>query len=176
MSIADMGYEPCFIGGPAERARLGEVWHTIRACGAPASVAGRVRALVGAPFSELIHLFNAAACYIGPDTGTSHLAVHCGTPTITILLRPKGREEGDRFGDFFPYPDGYLTSPYRCVCTTKAQFRRSGTFATVRTSVLGAFVSMMHEVHTGGRLMVEADRSPAGTTSQGRDRPVRPSA
>jgi hypothetical protein len=110
-------------------------------------VAGRIRILVDeAPFDRLIDRFTTAACYIGPDTGTSHLAIHCGTPTVTILLRPAVPEEGDRFGDFFPYPDGYLRSPYRAVCTTKAEFRRSGPGATVRPAVLRAWVSLMSEI------------------------------
>jgi ADP-heptose:LPS heptosyltransferase len=148
VSIAELGYEPCFVGGPAERGKLSEVWHAIHASGASDSVAGRISTLVGeVPFGELVDIFSEAACYIGPDTGTSHLAVHCGTPTVTILLRPGVAEEEDRFGDFFPYPDGYLKSPYRCVCTTKGEFRRSGTPATVRKAVLSAFVSMMSEIY-----------------------------
>nr|WP_062339433.1 glycosyltransferase family 9 protein [Herbidospora sakaeratensis] len=141
--IAELGFEPCFVGGPAERGRLGEVRDAIRAT-SPAE--SGFRTLVGdTSFGELIELFAGAACYIGPDTGTSHLAVHLGTPTVTILLRPAEPEEGDRFGDFFPYPDGYLTSPYRPVCTTKAEFRRSGPRTTVRDAVLHAFVGLMRE-------------------------------
>jgi hypothetical protein len=146
VSIAELGYEPCFVGGPAERSALDAVWSAIQATGAPDTVAGRIRTLVDAvPFAELVDVFREAASYIGPDTGTSHLAVHCGTPTLTILLRPAVVEEGDRFGDFFPYPDGYLTTPYRCVCITKAEFRRLGPRATVRGAVLDAFVDLMTE-------------------------------
>jgi ADP-heptose:LPS heptosyltransferase len=149
VSIAELRYEPCLVGGPAERDRLPEVRRAISATGAPPAVAVRIRTLVNeAPFADLIDRFTTAACYIGPDTGTSHLAVHCGTPTVTILLRPAEPEEGDRFGDFFPYPDGYLRSPYRPVCTTKEEFRRSGPHASVRPAVLRAFVSVMSETWT----------------------------
>lgn len=146
VSIAELGYEPCFVGGPAERGKLGEVWRAIHASGASNVLAGRISTLVDqVPFGQLADIFSEAACYIGPDTGTSHLAVHCGTPTVTILLRPADAEEEDRFGDFFPYPDGYLKSAYRCVCTTKAELHRSGPHATLRTAVLSAFNRIMTE-------------------------------
>jgi hypothetical protein len=145
--IAELGYQPCFVGGPAERGKLAEVRYAIHTAGASEAVAERIRILVDEiPFVELIDRFTSAACYIGPDTGTSHLAVHCGTPAVTILLRPADPEEGDRFGDFFPYPDGYLKSPYRPVCTTKVEFRQSGPDATVRSAVFRAFISMMDEI------------------------------
>ncbi len=148
VSVAELGYEPCFIGGPAERSKLGAVWRAIHASGASNSIASHIRTLVDeVPFGQLVDIFSKAACYIGPDTGTSHLAVHCGTPTVTILLREERANEEDRFGDFFPYPDGYLKTPYRCVCTTKAEFHRSGASATVREAVLSAFVSMMSETY-----------------------------
>ncbi|MFI0482815.1 glycosyltransferase family 9 protein [Actinomadura sp. 9N215] len=143
--IAELGYRPCFVGGPAERDRVGEVRQAIRRAGASASAAARIRTLVDeVPFAELVERFESAACYIGPDTGTSHLAVQCGTPTVTILLRPIVPEE-DRFGDFFPYPDGYLKTPYRPVCTTRFDFRQSGSDAVLRDAVFKAFISIMDE-------------------------------
>jgi ADP-heptose:LPS heptosyltransferase len=152
--IIEMGYDPCFIGGPAERRRLGELRQAISDADLPRSVAGRIRTLVDAvPLGELIDAFRTAACYIGPDTGTSHLAVHWGTPTVTILLRPAGSDEEDRFGDFFPYPDGYVTTPLRYVCTTKAEFRRTGPSASVSTDVLSTFASIMTEASS---IMTEA--------------------
>jgi hypothetical protein len=151
VSIAALGFEPCFVGGPAELGKIDEIRHAIHATGASDSVVGRFKTLVDeVPFVELIELFAGVACYIGPDTGTSHLAVHCGTPTVTILLRPAEPEDGDRFGDFFPYPDGYLRSPYRPVCTTKAEFRCSGSGATLRSAVLSAFVSVVGNTRQRG--------------------------
>lgn len=141
VSIATLGFEPCFVGGPAEVGRLDEIRRAVRAADASDSV---IRTLIHeVPFGDLIEVFTRAACYIGPDTGTSHLAVHCGTPTVAILLRPAEPEDGDRFGDFFPYPDGYLASPYRSVCTTKAEFRCSGAGAPLRAAVFSAFVDVV---------------------------------
>jgi ADP-heptose:LPS heptosyltransferase len=94
-------------------------------------------------FKSLIGLFCRARYYVGPDTGTSHLSYWIGTPTITLLLHNMGTEESDRFGDFFPYPEDFLDTPYRCICTTKAKFHLWDNSVGIRPLVFEAFCDLM---------------------------------
>jgi len=142
--IASSGYTVCFIGGPAEESLNSELHSLLKAMGKDGIDSSRIVVMINSiSFNGLIGLFCRAACYIGPDTGTSHLAYWVGTPTITLLLHNKGTEESDRFGDFFPYPEGFLSTPYRCICTTKAKFHmRDGTMG-IRPQVWSAFNDLM---------------------------------
>jgi Glycosyltransferase family 9 (heptosyltransferase) len=138
--ITNSGYTVCFTGGPAEAHLIGELRSLIEKGRASATrKAHIVVAINQLSFKSLIGLFSRAVCYIGPDTGTSHLAYWLGTPTITLLLHNAGTEEGDRFGDFFPYPEIFLPTPYRCVCATKAKFHMRDGSAGIRMEVSAAF-------------------------------------
>jgi hypothetical protein len=138
--IASSGYTVCFTGGPAEAHLIGELHCLIEKGRARGIRKGRIVVSINKlSFKSLVGLFGRAVCYIGPDTGTSHLAYWLGTPTITLLLHNDGTEEGDRFGDFFPYPEGFLPTPYRCICTTKARFHMRDGSAGIRTEVFAAF-------------------------------------
>jgi|SRR5687767_389311 len=138
--ITNSGYAVCFTGGPAEAHLIGELQCLIEKGRASGTRKARILLSINQlSFRSLIGLFNRAVCYIGPDTGTSHLAYWLGTPMITLLLRNDGTEEGDRFGDFFPYPDNLLPTPYRCVCATKAKFHMRDGSAGIRMEVFAAF-------------------------------------
>jgi heptosyltransferase-3 len=58
-------------------------------------------------FSQVACLISRAALYVGPDTGTTHLAAATGTPTIALF----GPSNPVRWG---PWPAGYasIESPY----------------------------------------------------------------
>lgn len=55
-------------------------------------------------FSALMGVFQQARLYIGPDTGTTHLAIALGLKSIVLFAN----NIPARFGDYFPYPDTYL--------------------------------------------------------------------
>jgi hypothetical protein len=142
--IANGGYTVCITGGPAEAYLIDEL-HCLLEIGR-ASGTKKARIVVSVnqlPFKSLIGLFGRAVCYIGPDTGTSHLAYWLGTPTIALLLHNDGTEEGDRFGDFFPYPENFLPTPYRYICATKAKFHMRDGSAGIRMEVFAAFNELM---------------------------------
>jgi hypothetical protein len=138
--ITNSGYTVFFTGGPAEAHLIGELHCLIEKGRASGTRKARIVVSINQlSFKSLIGLFNRAVCYIGPDTGTSHLAYWLGTPTITLLLHNDGTEEGDRFGDFFPYPEIFLPTPCRCVCATKAKFHMRDGSAGIRMQVYAAF-------------------------------------
>lgn len=142
--IANRGYTVCLIGGPAEEPLIPELHSLIEKQRNGSSSEVKIVVLINRfSFTSLIGWFGRAHCYIGPDTGTSHLAYWIGTPTITLLLHNRGTEEGDRFGDFFPYPDSFLDTPYRCICTTKANFHMWNDPVGIRPQVFGAFCDLM---------------------------------
>src|SRR5262249_24382118 len=134
--ITNKGYTVCFIGGPAEEPLIPDLEVLIRKREGESHTDARIVLLINQiKFDALIGLFYQARCYIGPDTGTSHLSYWLGTPTISLLLHNSGTEEGDRFGDFFPYPDDFMDTPYRCVCTTKAKFHLLNNSVGIRAQV-----------------------------------------
>ena len=134
----------CLIGGPAEESLSLDLRLSIEGSVDRSSNEAPILVLINQiPFNLLIELFRRARCYIGPDTGTSHLAYWIGTPTVTLLLHNRGTEEGDRFGDFFPYPEGFLDTSYRCICTTKAKFHLWDNSAGIRPQVFEAFCDLM---------------------------------
>lgn len=142
--IAERGYTVCFIGGPAEEPLIPDLRSLIEKRGDGSPTDARIIVLINQlSFNSLIGLFCRAQCYIGPDTGTSHLAYWIGTPTITLLLHNSGTEESDRFGDFFPYPEDFLDTPYRCICTTKAKFHLWDNSVGIRPQVFEAFRDLM---------------------------------
>jgi hypothetical protein len=144
--IAESGYTVCFTGGPAEEDLSPELHRMIeeKRDGSPEDI--RILVLINQlSFNALVGLFGQACCYIGPDTGTSHLAYWLGTPTITLLLHNRGTEEGDRFGDFFPYPAHFLGTPYKCVCTTKAKFHLRDGSVGIRPQVFAVFRDLMRD-------------------------------
>jgi heptosyltransferase-3 len=69
--------------------------------------AGTVNLCGRLSFPQVACLISRAALYVGPDTGTTHLAAATGTPTIALF----GPSNPVRWG---PWPAGYasLESPY----------------------------------------------------------------
>lgn len=142
--IANSGYTVCFTGGPAEEHLIPELHCLIEKNKTSLVRETSIVVLINdLSFKFLIALFDRAQCYIGPDTGTSHLAYWLGTPTITLLLHNSGTEEGDRFGDFFPYPKDFLQTPYRCICTSKDKFHMRDGSVGIRPQVWAAFNDLM---------------------------------
>lgn len=140
--IANKGYTVYFTGGPNEEKFIPELDHLIEENKLSAR-SFRTRPIIIAinqiSFKDIIALFQQASCYIGPDTGGSHLAYWVGIPIVTILQRDEQMEGYHRLGDFFPYPENVLKTPYRCVWATLDQFHlRNGSFG-VRHEVWEAF-------------------------------------
>jgi hypothetical protein len=152
--ISNKGYTACFTGGPAEAHLIGELHSLIESGQVSGTSPGRIVVSIDQlSFTSLVGLFSRAVCYIGPDTGTSHLAYWLRTPTITLLLHNDGTEEGDRFGDFFPYPKGFLPTPFRCICATKRKFHMRDGSAGIRMQVYAAFEELM-ETRPDGEISV----------------------
>jgi hypothetical protein len=144
--IAESGRPVCITGGPAEATLAPELRQLIeegkKTHGAVHAEKISV-AINELPFESLIGLFQKAACYIGPDTGGSHLAYWAGAPTITILHQDPKLEAYHRLGDFFPYPADVLQTPYRCVWATLDEFHLQNGSAGVRHKVWAAFEDLM---------------------------------
>jgi len=142
--IAELGYTICIVGGPAEERLVADFESLLNLHVSASMHSSQILLLINQiSFSYLIGMFGSAMCYIGPDTGSSHLAYWLGTPTITLLLHNDANEEGDRFGDFFPYPNGFLPTPYRCVCAPKRIFHMIDGSEGIRTQVFSAFLELM---------------------------------
>jgi heptosyltransferase-3 len=83
---------------PAERAYADAVWD--------AAEAPIIREGGRLDFGGLAALLRDAAVYVGPDTGITHLAAACGTPTVAIY----GPTSPELIG---PWPVGGLAAPWR---------------------------------------------------------------
>ena len=109
---------------------------------------GEIRILINKmSFGVTIELFRHARCYIGPDTGGSHLAYWLHA-TITILHRDPKMEAYHRLGDFFPYSENVRNTPYKCVWATLDEFHLRNGARSVRNQVLVAFKRLMRETDT----------------------------
>jgi ADP-heptose:LPS heptosyltransferase len=115
-------YDVIFIGGPAEAVYREQLVALV----AKVLQTGRVSVLVNElSFDAIISLCAGAACFVGTDTGGSHLAMWLGVPLVTILHADRRLEAYHRLGDFFPYPADVDLAPYRAVWTTLDEFRRT---------------------------------------------------
>jgi ADP-heptose:LPS heptosyltransferase len=74
-------------------------------------------------FDKLIGVFQHSKLFLGPDTGTSHLAVLLGVPSVILLVIDESSIHFDRFGDFFPYPKGYLIDDCEYVYFNTCEFK-----------------------------------------------------
>jgi len=74
--LAEQGYAPVWLFGPAEVERLGAQIDAVRR---------RWPAVVDPPLAVLIGLLALAAGYVGNDAGPTHLAAAIGTATIAIF-------------------------------------------------------------------------------------------
>jgi hypothetical protein len=150
--ISTRGYTVCFSGGPAERHLIAPL-RALIAARFPRPFPARVKpinlVIDQLPFGQVMHLFKSACCYIGPDTGASHLAYWLGTPTVTILQRDPEMEAFHRLGDFFPYPANVLNTPFRCVWATLDEFHVRNGSTGVRRQVWDAFLELTDRTAPG---------------------------
>lgn len=125
-----LDYHVMFVGGPAEEVYREQLLDLIAARTDIQTT--KVTVLVNElPFDKIIHLYEKAACFVGTDTGGSHLAKWLGTPLVTILHADRRLEAYHRLGDFFPYPEKINIAPYRAVWTTLDEFNRTDDLGTL---------------------------------------------
>jgi hypothetical protein len=147
-AIVKDGYAVRFTGGPAEEVLVPELTEMIKGATSHDYDTDQIRILINKlSFGNTIELFRQAKCYIGPDTGGSHLAYWLGIPTITILHRDPKMEAYHRLGDFFPYPENVRDTPYKCVWATLDEFQLRNDSDGVGKQVLDAFNALMQDTN-----------------------------
>ena len=72
--LSDEGREAIWLLGPAEME-----------CAALARIAASERSMVCAPLVEVAALLSQVRCYVGNDSGVTHLSAALGTPTVAIF-------------------------------------------------------------------------------------------
>ena len=118
--ITDQSLVVCFLGGP-EEVSLGD---TIR----------KKLELDANPRDDVMMLFNVlspnqllrliadAECFVGPDTGTSHIAFFLKVRMVLLHIVDPSHSEWFRCGDFFPYPKGFYNPNICYISSTFDQF------------------------------------------------------
>lgn len=100
----EAGYTPLLLAGEADTLALAETEQALRLLGVSAEL------VQGATIGELVALFRRCVGYVGCDSGISHLAALCGTPTVAVF----GPTDPRRWAPLGPHalalraPDGRL--------------------------------------------------------------------
>ncbi len=100
--LNDLGYMTVFSGGPDEVKYQAELEKLLSQH--QVASAQTVLLINKIDFSALMGVFQQARLYIGPDTGTTHLAIALGLKSIVLFAN----NIPARFGDYFPYPKAYV--------------------------------------------------------------------
>lgn len=100
--LNDLGYMTVFSGGPDEVKYQAELEQLLSQH--EVASAQTVLLINKIDFTALMGVFQQASLYIGPDTGTTHLAIALGLKSIVLFAN----NIPARFGDYFPYPNAYV--------------------------------------------------------------------
>lgn len=111
------GYIAVFSGGPDEVKHQAELEKLLSLH--QVASAQTVLLINKIDFTALMGVFQQARLYIGPDTGTTHLAIALGLKSIVLFAN----NIPDRFGDYFPYPDIYLKTDCHLEVFTEKEMR-----------------------------------------------------
>lgn len=116
--LTDRGYTVVFSGGPDEVKYQAELERLLLQHKVAPDQA--ILLINKIDFTTLIGVFQQASLYIGPDTGTTHLAIALGIKTIVLFAN----NIPARFGEYFPYPDPYLKADCHLEVFSETEMRR----------------------------------------------------
>lgn len=152
--LNDLGYMTVFSGGPDEVKYQAELEQLLSQH--EVASAQIVLLINKIDFTALMGVFQQAKLYIGPDTGTTHLAIALGLKSIVLFANTIP----ERFGDYFPYPNTYVKADCHLEVFNEIEMRNVLSTKELLESALFGVVAQYLEVSPS--VLMATDKMDAG--------------